>query len=181
MDVGARSRRKTARPRRRTTARPPAARRAATRWSWLLLQPLGEQSPHSLELFATQLSVRHELREHALGRAVEDRVADPRDRAASRALGADRREVAIGAPLGLVAHVALLLERLERGEHRRVSERLVERVACFGDRGRAESPEDAHDLELARRKVDVVHGPLYWFFRSIERRFRFVNCFFRRD
>ena len=84
-------------------------------------------------------------------------ASDAGERAAAGAFGADGREVAIRPPLGFVADVPLLLQRLERGEDGRIGERLLERVAYVGDRRRAEAPEDAHDFELARREIDVVH------------------------
>src|SRR5690348_1508543 len=130
------------------------------RRSFFLLQPLGEQAPHPLQLLALELSIADELREHLLGRALEDRVADARERAPAGTLGFDGREVAVRASLGLVSHVALVLERLQCGEDGGVGELVVERVAHLGDGGRAEPPEHAHDGELAWWEVDLVHGAL---------------------
>ena len=44
---------------------------------------LGEEATHALEFLPAQLLVRHQLREHPFGRAVEDGVLDPGERAAA--------------------------------------------------------------------------------------------------
>src|SRR5215467_8122442 len=46
------------------------------------IQPFGEQLPHALQLGLAEPLVRHHLREHSLGGALENRVADARQRAA---------------------------------------------------------------------------------------------------
>src|SRR6185503_10571106 len=89
---------------------------------------------------------------------LEDGVANASERAATGAIGGDGGEIAIGASFGLMADVALFLERLQRGEHGRVREIFLERVAHFGHTGGAEAPQDAHDGQLTRGEVDLVHG-----------------------
>jgi hypothetical protein len=63
----------------------------------------------------------------------------------------------VGLALGDVGDEPLVLERAEDGENRRVRERVVERVADFGDGPRTLSPENGHDVELAIGEGDF-HG-----------------------
>ena len=96
-------------------------------------QSLGEQLPHALEFRATQSVIVDELRKEAFGGPLKNRVLDARDGAATGRFRFHSGEVPIGAPLGLVPHVALVLEGLQGGQHRGVGERFVQLVLDLSD------------------------------------------------